>query len=80
MAEILETSRDDIDSQRRGAGEDLSAVRDWFIREVLPLEAILMRFLRQNLRNPADIADLRQEVYVRVYEAARKKIPREQIR
>ena len=34
-----------------------------------------MQFLRHNWRNKADIADLRQEVYVRVYEAARKQIP-----
>jgi len=47
----------------------------WFIHEVLPLEALLMQFLRRNWRNESDIADIRQEVYVRVYEAARKKIP-----
>src|SRR5580692_2333001 len=60
---------------RHAASNDLAAVREWFAREILPLEAILMRFLRQNLRDKADIADLRQEVYVRVYEAARKQIP-----
>jgi RNA polymerase sigma factor (sigma-70 family) len=60
---------------RRAASTDLTAVKEWFTREILPLEAILMRFLRQNLRDKADIADLRQEVYVRVYEAARKQIP-----
>jgi RNA polymerase sigma factor (sigma-70 family) len=47
----------------------------WFMREVLPLEAILMLFLRQNWRNKAEIADLRQEVYMRVYEAALREIP-----
>jgi RNA polymerase sigma factor (sigma-70 family) len=47
----------------------------WFIREVLPLEAALMQFLRRNWRNGSDVADLRQEVYVRVYEAARRQIP-----
>lgn len=75
MAETSETSRDDLDPERRAVAADLSEVRAWFIREILPLEAILMRFLRQNLRNPADIADLRQEVYVRIYEAARRQIP-----
>ena len=53
-------------------GSDLEA---WFVDEVLPLEAILMKFLRRNCRNPGDLADLRQEVYVRVYEAARERIP-----
>ena len=47
----------------------------WFMREVLPIEATLMLFLRQNWRNKAEIADLRQEVYMRVYEAALKEIP-----
>jgi len=75
MTETPETSQGLSDPQRSGAAQDLSAVRDWFIREILPLEAVLMRFLRQNLRNPADIADLRQEVYARVYEAAQKTPP-----
>lgn len=52
-----------------------SALVDWFAREVLPLEAALMHFLQQNWRNPHEIADLRQDVYVQVYDAARKQIP-----
>jgi len=47
----------------------------WFAREVLPLEAALMQFLSHNWRNRGDVADLRQDIYVRVYEAAQKKIP-----
>lgn len=47
----------------------------WFVREVLPLEAILMHFLRHNWRGAGDIEDLRQEVYVRVCEAAQKQLP-----
>ncbi len=53
-------------------GEDVSA---WFVREILPLEAILMHYLRHNWRNASDIADLRQEVYVRVFESARERLP-----
>ena len=34
-----------------------------------------MLFLRQNCRNKAEIADLRQEVYMRIYESALKQIP-----
>lgn len=49
----------------------------WFIREVLPLEAALMRFLRRNWREEEDLADLRQDIYVRVYDAARNGIPRQ---
>lgn len=45
------------------------------MREVVPLEPILMQYLQHNWRNKSDIADLRQEVYVRVFEAARERIP-----
>lgn len=45
-------------------------LNDWFVTEVLPLEAALMRYLRRNWRMPDEIADIRQEIYVRVYEAA----------
>jgi RNA polymerase sigma-70 factor (ECF subfamily) len=48
---------------------------DWFMEEVLPLEAMLTRFLRRSWRNEADISDLRQEVYARVYEAAWRERP-----
>ena len=47
-------------------------LRAWFLREVLPLEASLVRFLRRNWRNDSDIPDLLHETYVRVYDAARR--------
>jgi RNA polymerase sigma factor (sigma-70 family) len=75
MAEIPELSREGAAARH---GEPLMAASDvnaWFVREVLPLEAALMQFLQHNWRNKSDIADLRQEVYVRVFEAARKEIP-----
>ena len=34
-----------------------------------------MQFLQRNWRNKSEIDDLRQDVYVRVYEAAKVKIP-----
>ena len=49
---------------------DPRALDEWFVGEVLPLEAALMRFLRRNWRTEADIVDLRQEIYARVCEAA----------
>ncbi len=52
-----------------------SDLRAWFLREVFSYEGVLMQFLHQNWHNKADIEDLRQEVYVRVYEAAQKQIP-----
>lgn len=47
----------------------------WFVREVLPLEAALTRFLKRHWRNAAEIPDLRQEVYVRVYEGSGTGVP-----
>ncbi len=52
-----------------------SEVELWFVREVLPLEASLMRFLRSSYRNTADAADLRQDVYAELIETAQKQIP-----
>lgn len=46
-------------------------LNDWFRREVLPLEPVLMRFLRRNWRHEDDLADFRQELYANLYEAAR---------
>ncbi len=40
----------------------------WFVDQVLPLEAVLERFLRRNWRDMDEIPDLRQEVYARVYD------------
>lgn len=51
------------------------SIDDWFMQEVLPLEAMLTRFLQRNWRNEAEISDLRQEAYARIYEAARRERP-----
>lgn len=50
-------------------------VEAWFVREVLPLEAILMQYLRHNWRDSSGFEDLRQEIYMRVCEAAYKNPP-----
>jgi len=62
---------------REAAGTKMTAkeARAWFIREVLPLEAMLLRYLRHNWRDKSDIEDLLQDIYVRVYEAAKKETP-----
>ena len=52
-----------------------SEMEAWFVREVLPLEAILMQYLHHHWRNKSEIDDLRQDVYVRIYESAQKEIP-----
>jgi RNA polymerase sigma factor (sigma-70 family) len=50
-------------------------IDEWFMREVLPLEPMLTRFLQRNWRNAAEVSDLRQETYARVYEAAQRERP-----
>lgn len=52
--------------------EELNA---WFVDQVLPLEAVLERFLRRNWRDMDEIADLRQEVYARVYDGCARHQP-----
>jgi RNA polymerase sigma factor (sigma-70 family) len=75
MAEILETSRDGTAAPSRDVPVSSGDVADWFVREVLPLEAVLTQYLRHNWHNRSDIADLRQEVYVRVCESAQQQFP-----
>jgi RNA polymerase sigma-70 factor (ECF subfamily) len=53
----------------------VSDVDVWFGREILPLEAALMEFLQHNWRNRSDLTDFRQDVYVRIYQAAQKQLP-----
>ena len=60
---------DDSDTGARGAVGS-QAVDQWFVEQVLPLEPALMRLLRRYWRSADDVADLRQEVYTRVYEGA----------
>ncbi len=75
MGMTPDNGRDDAIRRSQGASAAMRELKTWFIREVLPLEAALMQFLRQNWRDKAEIADLRQDVYVRVFEAASKQIP-----
>jgi RNA polymerase sigma factor (sigma-70 family) len=60
---------------RLRADKRAATAMDWFLREVLPLEAILMQFLRHNWRDQSDIEDLLHDVYVKVYDAALRQIP-----
>lgn len=75
MVDGSDHNRNDADIRMAGAPMNASSVDDWFVREVLPLEGALMQFLNRCLRNPSDAADLRQDVYVKIYEAAQKKLP-----
>ena len=46
----------------------------WFKREVIVHDDVLTAYLRRCWPHPDDIHDLRQETYVRIYEAARERI------
>lgn len=50
-------------------------LEDWFVREILCHEAALTRYIAHAWSNPADIADFRQEIYIRILEAAEKSRP-----
>ena len=75
MAEKPGAEREIGGRDRKGSVVSDDAVSAWFISKILPLEAILMHYLRLNWRNASDIPDLRQEVYARVFEAAQQGIP-----
>jgi RNA polymerase sigma factor (sigma-70 family) len=47
----------------------------WFKREILSHEEVLMRFLARVWPHRDELADIRQEAYARVYEAALKARP-----
>lgn len=53
----------------------LTALDHWFATEILPLEGALTRYLSRVWPNAAEVLDLRQDIYIRVYESARKALP-----
>ncbi|HEY5237786.1 MAG TPA: sigma-70 family RNA polymerase sigma factor [Rhizomicrobium sp.] len=52
-----------------------SAIKSWFLCEVLPLEASLMRFLQKSYRNRSELIDLRQDIYAELLKSAKIRIP-----
>lgn len=75
MAKTFDTCQEGAERRLAGARMAASNVHAWFVREVLPLEAALMQFLRRSLRNESEAEDLCHDVYVRIYQAALKEIP-----
>jgi RNA polymerase sigma factor (sigma-70 family) len=53
----------------------LTALDAWFAAEILPHEGVLVRYLTRVWPNSAEVLDLRQDIYVRVYESARGTLP-----
>ena len=58
--------------EARQSGESLDA---WFKREILVHEDALVRYLARMWPHRQDIVDLRQDTYIRVYEAAARSRP-----
>jgi RNA polymerase sigma factor (sigma-70 family) len=50
-------------------------LKTWFAREILAHEAALVRYLNRTWPRRDEILDLRQEIYIRVYEAAGRARP-----
>jgi RNA polymerase sigma factor (sigma-70 family) len=75
MVEVTKSDRENVALVREGLIMPAPELEAWFIREVLPLEADLMQFLRRSWQNKSDLDDLCQEVYTRTYEAALQSVP-----
>lgn len=54
----------------------MEPLNTWFKREILSHEDILERFISRVWPRRDEVADIRQEAYARVYEAARQALPR----
>src|SRR6185437_12751009 len=50
-------------------------MREWFRREVLPLERPLTHFIRRNWRVADDVMDVRHDVYELAIAGARERLP-----
>jgi RNA polymerase sigma factor (sigma-70 family) len=50
-------------------------LENWFAREILVHELLLMRYLWRVWSNRDEVPDLRQEIYVRVFESAQRARP-----
>ena len=51
------------------------SLNNWFAREILAHEGALMRYLRRCWFRREEVHDLRQAIYVRIYEAAARSRP-----
>src|SRR6185437_11415285 len=53
----------------------MNPVDHWFATQILPHEAALMRYLARVWRNQAELQDIRQEIYTRVFKSALERLP-----
>lgn len=57
------------------SGNMKGSLEEWFAREILAHEPLLVRYLLRVWPNRDEVPDLRQEIYVRVFEAAQHTRP-----
>jgi len=75
MSKIPEFHRESAGCSQPDMAVKTDPIAVWFVREILPLEAILMQYLHHNWQNKSELPDLRQEIYVRICEAAQSQFP-----
>lgn len=75
MVETPDTDRADVTANDSSGETRASLVKAWFVRDVLPLEAVLIQFLSRGSRSKADVEDLRQDIYMRICASAYNEIP-----
>jgi RNA polymerase sigma factor (sigma-70 family) len=76
MADRPETDSREPASSGVGEAVSMDTLKAWFVREVLPLEAVLIQFLSRGGRSKSDVEDLRQELYMKVCLAAQNEFPK----
>lgn len=75
MADRPKNEFEERTSPASGEAIGMDDLEAWFVREVLPLEAVLIQYLSRGARSKADVEDLRQDLYERVCTAARQGLP-----
>lgn len=75
MADRPQSEFEERTSPVLGEAIGMDDLEDWFVREVLPLEAVLIQYLSRGARSRADVEDLRQDLYEKVCAAARENPP-----
>jgi RNA polymerase sigma factor (sigma-70 family) len=75
MADTPELEREGSRGGGQSMADNAPDLHAWFVREVLPLEPALTKFLQRYRRNQSDVADVLQDIYLRVYHAAREQLP-----
>ena len=75
MADTPKTDFEELKTPASGEAVGMDQIEAWFVREVLPLEAVLIQYLSRGGRSRPDVEDLCQDLYEKVCAAARNGIP-----